>query len=132
MGLWDDAPRSRDMLASYMRLRALRVEVDVRIALGTFTIDEAATYLETNVPMDAATAKAEAASFASIPGQAIGYQIGKLQIVKLLAEVRRQKGAAFDLRAFHDYVLLNGNVPLSLQRWEMLGLRDEVDALGTK
>jgi len=132
MGLWDDAPRSRDMLASYMRLRALRVEVDVRLALGTFTIEEAAKYLETNVPMDAATAKAEAASFASIPGQAIGYQIGKLQIVKLLAEARRQKGEAFDLRAFHDSVLLNGNVPLSLQRWEMLGLRDEVDALGTK
>ncbi|MEO6324376.1 MAG: DUF885 family protein [Thermoanaerobaculia bacterium] len=129
MGLWDGAPRSRDMLTSYMRLRALRVEVDVRLALGTFTIDDAARYLETNVPMDAATAKQEAAAFASIPGQAIGYQIGKLQIVKLLAETKRQKGEAFDLRAFHDSLMRNGNVPLSLQRWEMLGMKDEVDAL---
>ncbi len=130
MGLVDDSPKTREDLYSYLRLRALRVEVDVQLALGTFTIDQAAEYLRVNVPMDAATAKAEAASFASIPGQAISYQIGKLQIVKLLAEARRKQGDRFSLRRFHDSLLMNGNVPLSLQRWEMLGLRDEVDALG--
>jgi hypothetical protein len=31
--------------------------------------------------------------------------------------------------AFHDRLWINGNVPVSLQRWEMLGLRDEIDAL---
>jgi Bacterial protein of unknown function (DUF885) len=129
MGLFDDSPKTREMIWNYMRLRALRVEVDVRLALGTFTVEEAAKYLETAVPMDPPTARAEAASFASTPGFAVGYQIGKLQIVRLLAEARRQKGDAFDLRAFHDSVWANGNVPLSLQRWEMLGLRDEVDAL---
>jgi uncharacterized protein (DUF885 family) len=129
MGLFDDSPKTREMIWNYMRLRALRVEVDVRLALGTFTVEEAAKYLETAVPMDPATARAEAASFASTPGFAIGYQIGKLQIVRLLAEARRQKGEAFDLRAFHDFVWKNGNVPLTLQRWELLGQRDEIDAL---
>lgn len=129
MGLFDDSPKTREMLYSYQRLRALRVEVDVRLALGTFTIDQAAEYLRTNVPMDAATARSEAASFASTPGQAIGYQIGKLQIVSLLAEARRAQGEKFQLRAFHDYVIRNGNVPLALQRWELLGLRDQVDLL---
>ncbi len=125
-GLYADAPKAREMVANYMRLRALRVEVDVRLALGTMTIPEAAEYLGTRVPMDAATARSEAASFASSPGQAITYQIGKLQVVRLLAEARRAKGESFSLRAFHDFVYKNGNVPLSLQRWELLGQEDDL------
>jgi hypothetical protein len=130
-GLYADAPKAREMVANYMRLRALRVEVDVRLALGTFTIPQAAEYLRTSVPMDAETARGEAASFASSPGQAITYQIGKLQAQRLLAEAKRAQGDAFRLRAFHDFVYKNGNVPFSLQRWELLGQRDDVDAVGT-
>jgi hypothetical protein len=130
-GFFDDRPRTREIIYSFMRLRALRVEVDVRLALGEMTLDQAADYLRTTVPMDAATARDEAASFASTPGQAVSYQMGKIQILRLLADARRQKGDAFDLRAFHDFVWKNGNVPLSLQRWELLGLRDEVDAVET-
>lgn len=129
-GLYAESPKAREMVANYMRLRALRVEVDVKLALGTFTISQAAEYLRTSVPMDAATARAEAASFASSPGQAITYQIGKLQVQRLLADTKRAQGDAFSLRAFHDFVYRNGNVPLSLQRWELLGQRDDVDALG--
>ena len=129
-GLFDDSPRSAEMIASYMRLRALRVEVDVRLSLGTFTIDEAAKYLHESVPMDETTAREEAANFAASPGFAIGYQIGKLQIVKFLEDAKRIQGDKFDLRKFHDFVWMNGNVPVVLQRWEMLGLKDEVDALG--
>jgi uncharacterized protein (DUF885 family) len=76
--------------------------------------------------MDAVTARAEAASFASSPGQAITYQIGKLQVLRLLAEAKKAQGDAFRLRAFHDFVYKNGNVPLSLQRWELLGQQDDV------
>ena len=129
-GFFDDRPRTREIIYNFMRLRALRVQVDVRLALGEITLDQAADYLRTTVPMDAETARDEAASFAATPGQAISYQIGKVQILRLLADARRQEGETFDLRAFHDYVWKNGNVPLALQRWELLGLRDEVDALG--
>jgi Bacterial protein of unknown function (DUF885) len=132
MGLFDDSPRTREMIWSYARLRALRVEVDVRLALGTFSIDQAADYLRAAVPMDAATARSEAAAFAAAPGFAIGYQVGKLQIVQLLAEARLRQGKGFDLRAFHDWVWRNGNVPLALQRWELLGLDDQVAALDSK
>ncbi|HEY3349623.1 MAG TPA: DUF885 family protein [Thermoanaerobaculia bacterium] len=125
-GLYADAPKTREMVANYMRLRALRVEVDVKLALGTFTIPQAAEVLRTSVPMDAETARAEAASFASSPGQAITYQIGKLQVQRLLAEAKRAQGDAFRLRAFHDFVYRNGNVPLSLQRWELLGQEDDL------
>jgi uncharacterized protein (DUF885 family) len=103
-----------------MRLRALRVEVDVKLATGTFTIDEAADYLTRTVPMDARTAGEEAALFASTPGPALTYQIGKLQALRFLAEARRTQGDAFDLRAFHDFVWKNGNVPIALQQAEYL------------
>src|SRR5213083_98786 len=78
-GLFDDSPRTREIIWNFMRLRALRVEVDVKLALGEFSIEQVAEYLQNTVPMDARTAHAEAAFFASIPGQAISYQIGKLQ-----------------------------------------------------
>jgi uncharacterized protein (DUF885 family) len=125
-GLFDDSPRTREIVYNFMRLRALRVEVDVKLALGSFSIDEATEYLRTRTPMDYETARAEAILFASMPGQAISYQIGKLQIVRFLAEARQKLGDQFNLRAFHDYLWKNGNVPISLLRWEWLGLEEEV------
>ncbi len=122
-GLFDNSPRSREIIDNMVRLRALRVEVDVKLALGQFTIAQGAEYLEKTVPMDSHTAHAEAAFFASYPGQAISYQIGKTQIMSLLAEARRRQGDKFDLQAFHDFLWLNGNVPIALQRWEFLGLK---------
>jgi hypothetical protein len=128
-GLFDDSPRSREIIYSFMRLRALRVEVDVKLALGEFTLEQAADYLAQTVPMDKGTALEEAAMFASEPGQAITYQIGKVQITNMLADARRKQGASFSLLRFNDFVWLNGNVPISLQRWEMLGDPSDVPAL---
>lgn len=128
-GLFDDSPRSRDIVYNMMRLRALRVEVDVKLALGQFSLDQAADYLATVVPMDRPTARGEAAMFAATPGLAIAYQTGKLQILRLITDARLRQGEKFRLRDAHDFLFVNGYVPLSLQRWEYLGLRDEVDAL---
>ena len=120
-GLFDDSPHTREIIYNFMRLRALRVEVDVKLALGQFTLEQAAKYLQEKVPMDANTAHQEAIAFSTGPGQAITYQIGKLQITKFLAEARLQQGEKFNLRAFHDFVWKNGNVPIALQQWEYLG-----------
>lgn len=128
-GLYDGSPRSRELIWEMSRLRAARVTVDVKLALGELTLEQAATYLAQRGPMDSRSAHSEAASFSVNPGQAMTYQVGKLQIEKLLAESRLMQGDAFSLRRFHDAVWLNGNVPLALQRWEMLGLDDEVRAL---
>jgi uncharacterized protein (DUF885 family) len=120
-GLFDDSPHTREIIYNFMRLRALRVEVDVKLALGEFTLEQAAKYLQEKVPMDASTARQEAIAFSTGPGQALTYQIGKLQIIKFLADARMQQGEKFNLRAFHDFVWKNGNVPIALQRWEYLG-----------
>ena len=70
--------------------------------------------------MDKATALDEAAMFSSTPGQGISYQIGKLQITQLLSDARRMQGKDFSMLQFNDFVWNNGNVPISLQRWELL------------
>jgi uncharacterized protein (DUF885 family) len=120
-GLFDDSPHTREIIYNFMRLRALRVEVDVKLALGEFTLEQAAKYLQEKVPMDEQTARQEAIAFATSPGGAITYQIGKLQIMKFLTDARMQQGEKFSLRAFDDFVWKNGNVPIVLQQWEYLG-----------
>ncbi|HVO58199.1 MAG TPA: DUF885 domain-containing protein [Dongiaceae bacterium] len=119
-GLFDDSPHSREIIYHFMRLRALRVEVDVKLALGIFTLEQAAQYLETHVPMDRETARQEATMFATTPGQAISYQVGKVQIFEFLAEAKKAQGQAFSLRRFHDALWSNGNVPIALQQQEFL------------
>lgn len=128
-GLYDDSPRSREIIWGFNRLRAARVYVDVQLALGAITLEQAAQYLADRAPMDPRTARNEAASFSVNPGQAMTYQIGKLQIEKFLAESRFRQGDKFDLRKFHDSLWLNGNVPIALQRWEALGDDDEIRRL---
>ena len=64
--------------------------------------------------------------FSSTPGQAITYQIGKEQILELLSDAKRKQGAEFSMLKFNDFVWNNGNVPISLQRWEMLGDASQV------
>ena len=120
-GLFDDSPHTREIIYNFMRLRALRVEVDVKLSLGEFTLEQAAKYLQEKVPMDEQTARQEAIAFSTNPGGAMTYQIGKIQILKFLAEARMQQGDKFNLRAFHDFVWKNGNVPIALQEWEYLG-----------
>ena len=128
-GLFDDSPRTREIIYNFMRLRALRVEVDVKLALGEFTIPQAAEYLAQHVPMDKKSAEAEAALFATTPGQAISYQVGKTQILHFLADAKLARGDKFSLREFHDFLWENGNLPIALQRWEYLGEDDDLLAI---
>jgi hypothetical protein len=119
-GLYDQSPRTREIVWAMARLRAARVHVDVKLALGEMTLDEAAEYLARRAPMDVRTAHAEAASFSVNPGQAMTYQVGKLQILALLSEARFAQGDRFELRRFHDALWLNGNVPIALLREELV------------
>src|SRR4051794_16470327 len=123
-GLFDDAPATREVVCNFMRLRALRVVVDVQLALGELDVPAAAELLEREVPMDRETALEEAAFFAATPGQAMTYQVGKTQVLALLADASRTEG--FSLRAFHDRLWREGNVPFALQRWELLDDRRDL------
>jgi uncharacterized protein (DUF885 family) len=128
-GLFGNSAATREVIWNFMRLRALRVEVDVKLASGEFSIDQAAAYLHAAVPMDLGTARSEASFFATNPGQAISYQIGKLQIQRFLAAAQTAQGNRFDLQKAHDSLWRNGNVPIALQEWELLGSTADLKTL---
>ena len=118
LGFYDKRPRSRELIYNFLRLRALRVIVDVKMALGQMTVDEAVDALMA-VPMDRRIASEEADDFFAAPTGGTVYLIGKAQIERLLAERRLQLGADFNLRQFHDDLVSAAWVPIELTRWEM-------------
>jgi Bacterial protein of unknown function (DUF885) len=124
-GLFADNVAAHRLVRAFMQLRAIRLQVDAGLATGALTFREAEDML-TAAPLDAATARAEAAFFLACPGQGISYQAGKTQVLRLVAAARRCSGGR-ELREIHDYLWQNGNVPISLLRWELLGQRDELD-----
>ena len=132
-GLFDDSPHTREIIYNFMRLRALRVEVDVKLALGEFTLEQAAKYLKEKVPMDDGDGarRSDRVRHRARPGLDISN--------RQTADHKAFGGSAhaamdekFDLRAFHDFVWKNGNVPISLQRWELLGDPGDVPPLEEK
>jgi hypothetical protein len=130
-GLFDDAPHSQALMYNFMKLRALRVVIDVSLATGVLDIESATRYLVEKVPMDEVTAREEATFFASCPGQGLTYQIGKTQIMTLLADVMRVSTHGINLQAFHDYLWVNGNVPIALQRFGILRDSADLERIGT-
>ena len=125
-GAFDDVPGSRQVVYRMLKLRALRVIMDINVASGKFSIGAAGKFLAENVPMDEATAFEEANWAAASPGQNVGYFAGKVAITQLLAEVRRAQGEAFNLYDFHTRLWKAGAVPASLLRWEWLGQEEDV------
>jgi uncharacterized protein (DUF885 family) len=104
-GLYDDSPRSREIIYNFARLRALRVEVDVNLALGELTMTQAADYLARAVPMDRKPAETDAADYVAVPGLGIAYEIGKLQIERMLAAHRLYLGDKF---RFDNFTIMSG------------------------
>ena len=131
-GLYDDSPHTREIVYNQMKLRALRVIADVKVAMGEFSLVQAAEFLQQNVPMGRDSAISEVVEMSEWPGQKITYQIGKLQITQMFSDARLKQGDTFSVRKFHDYVWLNGNVPIALQRWELLGIDEDVKKMDLK
>lgn len=128
-GLFEDAPRSREVIHNFNKLRSLRVIVDVNLATGAYTMEEGVAAFVDLVPMDEETAFEETAGYTANPGHAMTYLVGKLQILSLQADAIRAQGERFSLRGFHDRLWVEGNVPLALQRYELLGDGTDLDAL---
>jgi uncharacterized protein (DUF885 family) len=62
------------------------------------------------------------------PGQATAYMLGRVEIERLRQLAETRLGSAFDISAFHDRVLQNGNVPLPLLRRQMEAWLDSTGA----
>jgi uncharacterized protein (DUF885 family) len=77
--------------------------------------------------LDRESAEGEAAGAAASPSQKITYMVGKWQILRLLGKYRDRQGDAFRVGAFHDALLANGSLPLSVVEWLLLDDRSSLD-----
>ncbi len=94
--------------------RAARLVVDTGLHYKRWSREEAIAYLVDNTPNSVYDSTRAISRYAVMPGQATAYMIGKLKILELREEARAQLGEGFDLRGFHDEVLKDGPVPLSI------------------
>jgi len=71
-------------------------------------------YFHRYTAMDEPNVQTEVDRYIAWPGQALGYKLGQLEILKLREEAKTKLGYKFDVRAFHDAVLVNGALPLDV------------------
>ncbi len=79
-----------------------------------WTRGRAMDYLAANTALSLHNVKTEIDRYISWPAQALSYKLGELSIKKLRKEAETRLGVEFDLREFHDRVLENGSMPLSM------------------
>jgi uncharacterized protein (DUF885 family) len=111
MGLYG-GPLERIGMLSADSMRAGRLVVDTGIHALGWSRHEAVAYLADNSPMSMATIEGEVDRYIGMPGQALAYMIGRLEIMRLRGEAQRSLGSRFDIKGFHDVVLGSGLVPL--------------------
>ncbi len=113
MGLYQD-PYSDFGRLSMEIFRAARLVVDAGIHSKHWTREQAINYFLTNTANTEADCKSEIERYFIWPGQATGYKVGMLKIMELRKKAESDLGDKFDIRQFHDVVLMNGAVPLTV------------------
>jgi len=113
MGLYDTPARKMGQL-SYQAWRAARLVVDTGIHAKGWDKAKAVAYMRENTALTEGNIDAEVNRYISWPGQALAYKLGEIRIRTLRAKAQTALGAKFDLRRFHDAVLLQGAVPLDV------------------
>ena len=127
-GVLEDHPRVDELIYLFGIFRAARVPADVGMQRNEMTVKHAIDFMRAKTPwLDENVARVDAEIYLRRPpGYGVGYTIGNLQMRGLLADRANQLGDEFDLKAFHDAFMASGRLPISLIRWEMTGLDDEV------
>jgi hypothetical protein len=130
-GLLDDEPRVRELIYVFGIFRAARVPADVWLQLNEMEVSEVVDWWIERTPwLDENVSRVDAEIYLRRPpGYGLGYTVGMLQMQQLLADSKRLMGDDFVLKSFHDEFMAAGRLPISLIRWEMTGLDDEVREL---
>ena len=99
-------------------LRAIRLVVDTGLHSKHWTRQQVVDYFHEHSAEDEPDVQSETDRYIAWPGQALGYKIGQLEILKLRDYAKTQLGDKFDLRGFHDEVIDAGALPM-----DVLGVR---------
>jgi uncharacterized protein (DUF885 family) len=114
IGMYRDFPAGRiGMLQSFL-YRAARIVVDTGMHAKGWERDRAIRYFAENVGLNPIAAESEIDRYIVWPGQAASYKLGHNEFVRLREQARQRLGSRFDLKSFHDAVLLNGDMPLEV------------------
>jgi len=121
MGLYDDPAAYVGQLRLEI-FRAARLVVDTGLHAQGWTREQAIAYLMDNTGFSQAQAANQIDRYMAWPAQALGYKVGALKIQALRERAKRALGDKFSIAAFHDAVLAEGMLPLSLldaqiERW---------------
>ena len=119
-GLYPNNSAAQGQILRLSRYRAARIGVDVNLHTGRWTFEQAVKYFMEAGGLDREAAEGEAAGAASSPTQKISYIIGKWQIMNLLGRYKDRQGENFRLGQFHDELIKNGSLPVSVIEWILL------------
>jgi len=112
-------PYSRFGQLTYDTWRATRLVVDTGMHYFGWTREKAIEFMKANTGLSEQNIVSEVDRYIAWPGQALAYKIGQLEILKLRTRAEAVLGAAFDIRGFHDHLLAEGSMPLSMMRARM-------------
>ena len=113
VGLYAD-PYSLFGHLQWQAFRAARLVVDTGIHSLGWSRQQSIDFMVERTGMDRSFVESEVDRYTSIPGQALGYMIGKLKIVELRDRAKTRLGERFDLRRFHNAVIDQGALPLDV------------------
>ncbi|MBL4853319.1 MAG: DUF885 domain-containing protein [Robiginitomaculum sp.] len=113
LGLYTDPYKDFGRLSMEI-FRAARLVVDTGIHSQKWTREQAVQYMLENIANPEGDIRAEIDRYIVWPGQATAYKIGMIKIGDLKKSAQAELGDKFDIREFHDVVLANGSVPLSV------------------
>jgi uncharacterized protein (DUF885 family) len=119
-GLYPNNSPAQGQILRLSRYRGARIGVDVNLHTGKWAFEQAVKYFMDAGGLDREAAEGEAAGAASSPHQKISYIIGKWQIMNLLGRYKDRQGDNFRLGQFHDDLIKNGSLPLSVIEWILL------------
>jgi uncharacterized protein (DUF885 family) len=120
MGLYDNDPLGHIGQLHDAMWRGIRLVVDSGMHAMHWSREKAVSYFADNAGDPESAVATEVERYCVWPGQACSYMLGKLEFLEQRERARKALGAKFDIRKFHDAMLLAGAVPLSL----MPGLAD--------
>jgi uncharacterized protein (DUF885 family) len=95
-------------------LRAIRLVVDTGLHSKKWTRAQVVTFFHDHSTIDEPSVQSETNRYIVHPGQALAYKIGQLTITRLREQAKAAKGDRFDIRAFHDFILRSGALPLGI------------------
>jgi uncharacterized protein (DUF885 family) len=114
MGLYDDDPFGHIGQLQSALFRAVRLVIDTGLHAKCWTREQAISYFVETQGETQSYATSEVERYCAWPGQACSYMVGKLTWLRLRDKARKELGAKFDLRKFHDAGLLSGCLPLTV------------------